>query len=245
MKVVLLGATRGMGRALARLVAERGDEIFLLGRDATDLAQAAKDLEIRGAKGGVGSAHCDLLEPEGFAPALDRAVGQLGRLDTVVVTAGLFATQEALEADHAFRDRMLAVNFASTVAFCEEARARLVSGGGGVLCVFSSAAGDRDRRPVILYGATKAGLNHYLLGLDLKFRAAGLRVVIVKPGFVRTSMTQGLPEPPFAAEPEDAARAALRGIDRRRQIVYAPPIWRWVMLAVRSLPRALMRRASF
>src|SRR5207245_6822967 len=102
--------------------------------------------------------------------------------------------------------RLLLVDFTNTVAFCEEARRRLLAPGGGTLCVFSSVAGERGRKPVVLYGAAKAGLTRYLEGLDHRFLAAGLRTVCVKPGFVRTSMTDGLPAPPFAGEPDAVAR---------------------------------------
>ncbi len=244
MRAVLLGATKGMGRALARQLAERGEKLFLLGRDASELERSAADLEVRGA-GEVGHAVCDLLEPKGFAPALDRASEALGGFDTVIISAALFAGQEPLEADFVLRDRLLVANFVNTVHFCEEARARLLAAGGGTLCVFSSVAGDRARKPVILYGAAKAGLSHYLTGLDHKFRRAGLRTVLVKPGFVRTRMTAGLAAPPFAGQPERVARDILRAIDRGRPVVYTPAIWRLVMLAIRSLPRAVMRRVGF
>ncbi len=247
MKVVVLGATRGIGRALARLLAGRGDRVFLLGRDAGDLERSARDLEVRGgaAPGTVGGARCDLLEPDGFAAALDAAEAALDGLDAVVVTAGLFATQDALERDRGLARRTLEADFSGTVLFCEEARSRLLARGGGTLCVFSSVAGDRGRRPVVLYGAAKAGLSRYLEGLDHRFRLRGLRVVCVKPGFVRTSMTEGLPEPPFAADPEAVARIAVRALDRGTPVVYAPGIWRWVMWVVRCLPRFVLRRVDF
>ena len=95
--------------------------------------------------------------------------------------------------------------------------------------MFSSVAGDRGRKPVVLYGAAKAGLSRYLEGLDHRYHGEGLRVITVKPGFVDTAMTDGLTPPPFAGTP----------------VVYAPGIWQAVMLAVRALPRAVMRRASF
>jgi len=234
-----------MGRALARLMAQRGDALFLLGRDASDLERSARDLEVRAGKGQVGTALCDLERPETFAPALDAAEAALGGLDAIVVTAGLFATQEALEADLELTRRLLTVNFAHTVVFCEHARKRLLSRGGGTLCVFSSVAGERGRKPVLLYGASKAGLTRYLEGLDHKFRAQGLKTVCVKPGFVKTSMTEGLRPPPFAAEPEPVARLVLRAIDAGRPVVYAPPIWALVMLVIRSLPRFVMRRLGF
>jgi len=250
MKVAFLGATKGIGRALARLLAERGDELFLLGRDATDLERSARDLEVRrrGATASgstVGTAICDLERPETFAPALGAAEAGLGGLDAVIVTAGAFATQDALEADSALARRVLTVDFAHTVLFCEEARRRLLARGGGTLCVFSSVAGERGRKPVVLYGAAKAGLSRYLEGLDHRFHAQGLRVVCVKPGFVRTSMTEGLPVPLFAGEPEAVARIALRAIDRGTPVVYGPRIWGLVMAVIRRLPRFVMRRVGF
>jgi len=244
-KVALVGATGGIGRALARKMAARGDRLFLLGRDAESLARSALDLEAHGAPAPVGVGACDLLEPAGCGPALDRAAAALGGLDAVVVTAGAFGTQEELERDAALRARVLAANFAGTIELCEAARTRLLAGGGGTLCVFSSVAGDRARRRVVLYGATKAGLSYYLEGLDARFRREGLRTVCVKPGFVRTAMTAGLPEPPFAADADAVAARALRAIDRGWPVVYAPSIWRLVMLAIRALPRAALRRLEF
>jgi decaprenylphospho-beta-D-erythro-pentofuranosid-2-ulose 2-reductase len=244
-KAVLIGATRGMGRALARRMSARGASLFLLGRDADALARSARDCEARGAAAPVGTAHLDLLEPDGFGAALDTADRALCGFDTVVLSAGLFATQERLEASAPLRRDLLAADFANSVELCEQARVRLLERGGGTLCVFSSVAGERARKPVVLYGAAKAGLSHYLEGLDHRFRARGLRTVTVKPGFVRTGMTEGLAEPPFAGDPDAVAARVLHAIERGTPVVYAPPIWSLVMAAIRSLPRAVLRRVEF
>jgi NAD(P)-dependent dehydrogenase (short-subunit alcohol dehydrogenase family) len=247
MNVVFLGATRGIGRALARRLAARGDRLFLLGRDPEELERSARDLEARSGveAESVGAARCDLLEPGTFGPALDAAAAALGRIDAVVVTAGMFAPQDALEADPSLARRVLEADFSGTVLFCEEARRRLLASGGGRLCVFSSVAGERGRKPVVLYGAAKAGLTRYLEGLDHRFRTRGLVVTTVKPGFVRTSMTAGLPEPPFAGDPEQVARDVERALDRGDPVVYSPGVWRWVMAVVRRLPRSVLRRVEF
>lgn len=247
MNVAFLGATKGIGRALARRLAQRGDRLFLLGRDSEDLERSARDLEARSrrAPGAFAVARCDLLEPESFAPALDAAETALGGLDAVFVTAGLFAPQDRLEQDADLARRVLEADFSGTVLFCEEARKRLLARGGGRLCVFSSVAGERGRKPVVLYGAAKAGLTRYLEGLDHRFRAQGLVVTTVKPGFVRTSMTDGLPAPPFAGDPDPVAQRVLRAFDRGVTVVYAPWPWRWVMAIVRRLPRFVMRRVGF
>lgn len=247
MNVVLLGATKGMGRALARRLAARGDRLVLLGRDAENLNRSAADLALRSAQDvtAVGTAPCDLACPDTFEAALDAATAHLGTIDTVVVTAAIFATQDELENDTELARQLLSLNFTNTVTFCEHARKRLLAGGGGTLCVFSSVAGERARKPVVIYGATKAGLSAYLEGLDHRYRAAGLRTVCVKPGFVRTSMTAALDPPPFAGTPEQVAGQVMRAIDHGTPVIYAPAIWRWVMLLIRHLPRAVMRRVGF
>jgi len=247
-KAVLLGATKGIGRALARVLVARGDTVFLLGRDAHELELGAADLVARAGKreAVAGVAPCDLEVVESFAPALDAAVGALGHVDAVIVTAALFATQDRLEADAALVRRLLNVDFTNTIVFCEEARRRLLAQpGGGTLCVFSSVAGERGRKPVVYYGAAKAGLTRYLESLDHKYRAAGLRTVCVKPGFVKTGMTEGLRAPPFAGEPEQVALDVCRAIDAGKPVVYTPKMWALVMLVIRWLPRFVMRKIGF
>jgi decaprenylphospho-beta-D-erythro-pentofuranosid-2-ulose 2-reductase len=245
MNAVLIGATRGTGRALARLLAARGDRIVLLGRNVSELQRSARDLEAHGAPPPVEIVELDLNDRAAHAGAIQRASAILGTIDTVIVTAAAFAVQEQLEDDATLLARVLDTDFTDTVLFCEAARKTLLAAGGGTLCVFSSVAGDRGRKPVILYGAAKAGLSNYLEGLDHKFRSHGLKVICVKPGFIRTSMTAGLKPPPFAADPEDVARVVLRGINKGTPVVYAPAVWQWVMLVIRNLPRFVMRRIGF
>lgn len=246
MKAVVLGGTSGIGREVARRLAERGDDVFLLGRHEADLERSAADLAARHPRQArVAHARCDLERPEQFAPALDAADAALEGFDAVVVTAAMFATQEALEEDVDLARRLSTVNFANTVAFCEHARKRLLARGGGRLTVLSSVAGERGRKPVAIYGAGKAGLSHYLESLDHKFHAAGLSVLCVKPGFVKTTMTAGLRPPPFAGEPESVARDIVHAMDERRPVLYTPRIWALVMFVIRLLPRFVMRKLGF
>ncbi len=244
MNVVFLGATKGMGRALARRMSARGDRLFLLGRDTADLERSAADLAADGATP-AGVAQADLADHRSFGAALDAAFAKLGHVDVIVVTAGLFATQARLEEDTELLRAMLDVDFTGTVLFCEAARKRLLAQGGGTLAVFSSVAGERGRKPVVLYGAAKAGLTRYLEGLDHKYRGEGLRVVTVKPGFVKTGMTAGLKAPPFAGEPDEVAARVLAGIDRGTPVVYAPAAWGPIMATIRAMPRFVMRRVGF
>ncbi len=245
-RVVVFGGTRGIGREVARLYAQRGASVALFGRNVSDLERSAADLRARGVpEATMTTMPCDLADPKSFAPALDLAISTLGKLDIIVVTAAVFGTQDALESDSAATARLLALDFANTILFCEEARKRLLKAGGGKLCVFSSVAGDRARSSVVLYGAAKAGLSAYLAGLDARYRRSGLMTICVKPGFVRTGMTDGLREPPFAGEAEEVAQIAVNAIDHNLPVVYAPPMWRSVMAVVRALPRFVIRRMNF
>jgi NAD(P)-dependent dehydrogenase (short-subunit alcohol dehydrogenase family) len=246
MKVVVFGGTAGIGRAVAQQLAERGDQVCLLGRDAAGLARSVADLTARHPSQLVASsALCDLERPETFADALDEADRALGGFDAVVVTAAMFATQAALEADTELTRRLTTANYANTVTFCEHARKRLLARGGGWLTVLSSVAGDRGRKPVAIYGSSKAGLSTYLEAIDHKFRDQGLWVLCVKPGFVKTGMTAGLKPPPFAGEADQVTRDILRAMDRKKPLIYTPGMWALVMLVIRNLPRFVMRRIGF
>lgn len=249
MKAVVLGGTSGMGRALARQLSARGDAVFLLGNLPEELERSAADLSARQPRGAapatVGFAECDLERPQGFSAALDAADAALGSFDTVIVSAAMFASQAQLEQDHELTRRLLTVNYAHTVLFCELVRERLLGRGGGRLTVFSSVAGDRGRKPVGIYGSSKAGLSVYLEALDHKYHAAGLSVLCVKPGFVKTGMTAGLKPPPFAGEPEQVAADVLAAMERRRPLLYTPRMWALVMLVIRLLPRFVMRKINF
>jgi len=246
MKAVVFGGTAGIGRAVAQQLAARGDAVFLLGREAAGLERSAADLTARHPKQLRGEwALCDLEDPSGFAAALDAADAALGGFDAVIVTAAMFATQLELEADGELARRLTTANFANTVTFCEHVRKRLLARGGGWLTVLSSVAGDRGRKPVGIYGASKAGLSTYLEAMDHKYRASGLWVLCVKPGFVKTAMTAALQPPPFAGEPDGVARDIVAAIDRKKPLIYTPGIWRFVMLVIKHLPRAVMRKIEF
>lgn len=246
-RVVFFGATQGMGRALARRLALRGDRLFLLGRRQEDLEKSAADLEARAGRddAAAGVALCDLGELESFEPALEAARAALGGVDVVVLTAGIFETQDAMEADPSKAKRLLDLDFTNSVLFCEHARKMLLEGGGGQLVVFSSVAGDRGRKPVVIYGAAKAGLSYYLEALDHKYRGQGLVTLDVKPGFVHTGMTAGLKAPPFAGQPDQVARDVEAAMEAGKAVIYTPLPWRFIMLIIRHLPRMLMRRLGF
>ena len=208
MRVAVPGRHQGHGpRAGPPAWRRAATRLFLLGRDAADLERSARDLEVRGGGGtrrappsATSSGRRRSRPPS--TPPKPRSAASTRWWSPPASSP----PRTRWRPTPSWPAACCTVDFTNTVVFCEEARRRLLARGGGTLCVFSSVAGERGRKPVVLYGAAKAGLTRYLEGLDHKFRAAGpadgLREARAS---CSTSMTDGLPAPPFAGEPEAVA----------------------------------------
>jgi decaprenylphospho-beta-D-erythro-pentofuranosid-2-ulose 2-reductase len=223
-RVLLIGGTSEIGLAIVRQLAGKGTlEALLLGRDAAALRNAADRLH------GAGCAQVETLDG----------------LDIAILATGVLGTQrEGLPEDLPAALELLQVNFTGSASLLMGVAALLRSQRGGILIVLSSVAAERPRRANALYGASKAGLDSLAQALSDALRSQGVDVMVVRAGFVRTRMTRGLPQPPLACDPQDVARATVAGIERRAQTVWAPPAMRWVMLALRLVPRSIFRRLS-
>jgi short-subunit dehydrogenase len=140
--------------------------------------------------------------------------------------------------------RTIDVNFKSYVSLLNAAAMHLRERGGGFLCALSSVAGDRGRQSNYTYGAAKAGLSAYLQGLRNRLAPHGVTVITVKPGFVDTAMTWGLLKAGSAlvASPQRVARDIVNAIATRRDVLYTPWFWRWIMLVIRLIPERVFKR---
>lgn len=242
-KVALFGATSAMAQEAARLLAARGAELFLVGRDPAKLAAVADDLRVRGARR-VESAQADLDDVALHAGLLERAEVSLGRLDAVVVAQGLLGDSAACDRDPALARRVLQTNFVGPALLCEEAARRLAVRGAGTVVGISSVAGDRGRQSNYAYGAAKGGFSVFLDGLRNRMFRRGVHVVTVKPGFVDTPMTADVPKNALFVPPSTVARAIVRAVERRQDVVYVPGFWRMIMAVIRHLPERLFKRLS-
>ena len=108
--------------------------------------------------------------------------------------------------------------------------------------VLSSVAGERARAANVVYGASKAGLDALAQGLGDALHDQGVRVLVVRPGFVHTRMTRGLQPAPLSTTPQALAHVVVNGLDHHSHTVWAPSPIRWLMIALRMLPRPLFRR---
>lgn len=241
-RVVVFGATSAMAQATARLLAPRGAALFLVGRDAAKLGAVADDLRVRGAT--VHLAAADLDDTGRHPVLLEQAFATLGTVDVVLVAQGVLATSDAAEADLRIAERLLVTNFLAPALLCQAAANRLAAQGAGTVVAIGSVAGDRGRQSNYAYGAAKGGLATFLEGLRNRMFHRGVHVVTVKPGFVDSPMTAHLEKNALFAPPSAVARAILRAVERRRDVVYVPWFWRPIMLVIRLVPERLFKRLA-
>ncbi len=236
---LIIGATSDIGRAIARRLARDGCALQLAARHAEDLAEEVQDMRARTA-GAVTAHRCDVLDVDGGVSLLD-ALEVLP--DVAVCVVGLAGDQRAAQGDGAVAQRVMRTNYVGPALLLAALAERFEQRGCGVLAGVSSVAGDRGRASNYVYGSAKAGFSAFLSGLRNRLAGSGVHVVTVKPGYVRTRMTDGMDLPPrLTVEPDEVARAVVAAIRRRRDVVYVRRIWRVIMLIVRALPERVFKR---
>ncbi len=239
--VLVLGATSAIAQAWMRLLAPRGASFFLAARNAAHLDSVAKDLATRGATA-VYVETADLDDTAGHVALLERAVAALGDVDCALIAHGVLGDQAAGERDFAVAAASLQTNFLSTVSLATWLANYFAAQYRGSLVVISSVAGDRGRKSNYIYGSAKAGMNAFLDGVRNRLDREGVQVLTVRPGFVATPMTAHLPQGPLFATPDAVARDILHAIEHRRDVLYTPWFWRWIMALVRMIPEWKFKR---
>jgi short-subunit dehydrogenase len=245
-RTLILGATSGIGKAVAHCLAARGQDLIVAGRDQDELHALATDLEIRYQVAVQPACYeaTDFASHGDFFSAC--ATGSSSPLTGLVFCQGTMADQAEAERDFAMCRQMIDVNYTSAVSLLNLAAAHFAERGSGYICALSSVAGDRGRQSNFLYGSTKAALTVYLQGLRNRLARRGVTVVTVKPGFVDTAMTWGLLKAgsPLVASPGRAARDIVRAIDRRANAIYTPWFWRGIMTIIQSIPEPIFKRMA-
>jgi decaprenylphospho-beta-D-erythro-pentofuranosid-2-ulose 2-reductase len=241
-RLLVLGGSSEIALATARELASRGElKPYLLGRDRERLQAAAAELE----RAGSAPAELDVVDAADTAShgqAIATAFERSGGFDVALLAIGVLGAQDGVDADLAAATELMQVNFVGCGSLLLHCLRALRDQGHGTLVVLSSVAGERPRRSNAIYGASKAGLDALAQGLGDATADSGVRVLVVRPGFVTTRMTASLPRPPLSTTPEAVAAAIVRALDRPGHTVWVPGQLRWVMAALRLVPRPLWRR---
>ena len=239
---IILGATSSMARALARALAEQGHSLLLAGRDMDDIKRLAADCTARGAPMAE-AVTFDARKPATFTPLIEKLSDQEGMLNAAVFV-GSMPAQEAIDNDPSLIDGTVMDSFTGPARFLQMMAPLMEARGGGTVVGIGSVAGDRGRVGNYVYGAAKAGFHTYLSGLRNRLTRAGAHVVTVKPGFVDTAMTWGIEGMFLVAPPEKVATDILRAVEKRRNVIYTPFFWRYIMLIIRSIPEPIFKKMS-
>ena len=244
-RVVILGALSAIAMATARIYAGEKASLILVARNADRLKQAADDLRARGAVK-VEVIELDLDAASSQAPALLRDwSSRMGGIDHVLAFYGYLGDQTKASSDISELQRILSVNFTSAALWCSSAAEILRTQRRGSVVAITSVAGDRGRQSNFAYGAAKGGLSIFVQGLAHSLAPVGARAVSMKLGFVDTPMTDGMnKQGALWAKPAHVAIAIRRAADKGGPIQYAPTIWKFIMLVIRTVPSFIFHKTK-
>ena len=241
-RILIIGATSAIATACARIWAVQGASLFLVARDAEKLELLAGDLTVRGAAK-VHIFQMDANETPAHSAMFDAAVQALGQIDIVLIAHGTLPDQRACEADASVALREFATNGLSVIALLTVLANKFERQRGGTIGVITSVAGDRGRPSNYLYGSAKAAVSVFCEGLRARLFKAGVSLTDIRPGFVATPMTRGLPLPGLlVVQPEVVAKRIVTGIERQVDVLYAPAFWSLIMLIIRNIPSTVFKK---
>ncbi|MEO7029790.1 MAG: SDR family oxidoreductase [Acidobacteriaceae bacterium] len=246
-RILVLGATSGIAEACCRLWAERGDSLFLVARNAEKLAAVAADLRTRGALY-IDTAVADLDDTASHPELLAHAINSLAGLDIAFLALGVLGDQPTAERSFPHAAEILHTNLTAPVSLLTWLANYCAQRHSGTLAVLSSVAGDRGRKSNYVYGSSKAGLSAFLGGLRNRVDREGVRVLTIKPGPVKTAMTEGMKGREKFADVGVVAATIVKAIDaapgKGPDVLYVPGIWRVVMAVIRAIPERVFKKLN-
>ncbi len=242
--IIIIGATSAIAEAVARRYAESGAQLFLVARNNDKLQLIANDLKIRGASA-VQTWVMDANDSEAILPMLDAAWNAFNSYDVALIAHGTLPDQARTETDMIYALDQFRTNGDSVIACLTGLAMRFEPQGKGVIAVISSVAGDRGRASNALYGAAKAAINTYASGLRVRLFKSGVHVLLIKPGFVATPMTAELDLPARLTVSADVVATDIQqAINKRKNVLYTPWFWQWIMLIIRTIPEFLFKKTK-
>jgi len=240
-KLLILGASSAIAEQFARLYAQAEHEIMLVARNQTHLDEIKQDLIVRGA-GKVETITHDFKDLESAQYLIKNCTEQSSGLDIVLIAYGTLPKQTGLYKDSAAMHDEIILNYNSVLILLNELANYFEQKKQGSIAVISSVAGDRGRQSNYIYGSAKGGLSIYLQGLRNRLAQHSVQVLTVKPGFVDTPMTKDFKKGLLWVGPDKIANDIKRAIEKKRDIIFTPWFWRWIMLIIRMIPEWLFKK---
>lgn len=242
--ILIIGATSAIAESVARLYAIDGANLYLIARNEPRLTTIAHDLRIRGAANVVVTTF-NLDDFSTHQAIIDKAYEALKTIDIVLIAYGSLPDQKAMEKSASDTITACNTNAISVISLLTILANRFEESKAGTIAAITSVAGDRGRQSNYVYGASKAMVSVFLQGLRNRLFHSNVNVLDIKPGFVDTPMTAHIPKGgPLWAQPNAVAKDIVKAIEKKKDVLYTPFFWRYIMFIICSIPECLFKRGK-
>ena len=241
--ILILGATSAIAKHTTRLFAADEHQLYLVARNEDKLKSMQQDMRVRGATD-VHYASLDLSDDSQHEAMIKQATEKMGSIDTVLVAYGTLGDQKFCEKNYANTLKELQINSLSVISLLTILANQFEEQKSGTIAVISSPAGDRGRQSNYVYGTAKGALTIFMQGLRNRLAKSKVHVLTIKPGFVDTPMTKDFKKGLLWVSPEVISKGIYTAIRRKREVVYLPFFWRYIMLIIKSIPEIIFKRLS-
>ncbi|MBL4868640.1 MAG: SDR family oxidoreductase [Pseudomonadales bacterium] len=239
--VLIIGATSAIAHATARLFAQQGARLYLVGRNKEKLDINAADLKVFGAAS-VFIDIIDLDDTSTHKALIDRSIEKLSSVDVALIAHGTLADQTETQTSYEKTLAALTTNGLSYISLLTRLANYFEPRQEGTIAVISSVAGDRGRQSNYIYGTAKAAVSTFTQGLRNRLAKSDVNVLTIKPGFVDTPMTADFDKGALWASPDTVAGEIFKAINRGKDIIYTPFFWRYIMIIIKAIPEILFKK---
>lgn len=241
--ILILGATSSIAKHTTRLFAADENSLYLVARNEDKLSSMKQDMLVRGATD-VHYETLDLADDSKHKEMVKRATDAMGSIDTVFIAYGTLANQNDSATSYESTLKELQINCLSVISLLTILANQLEQQGSGSIAVISSPSGDRGRQSNYIYGTAKGALTIFLQGLRNRLSKSKVHVLTIKPGFVDTPMTKDFKKGFLWVNPEVVSKGIYNAIKKKREVVYLPFFWRYIMIIIKSIPEKLFKHLS-
>ena len=240
-KILIIGATSAIAQEVAKIYAQENHELILWGRNAEMLNIISQDLKVRGSSALTIINH-DLNDLTAHASKVDEVWSTHSKIDIVLLAHGVLGDPRKAEVNQQEMLHLLNSNFISHASLLTFISQKMVKQGYGTIAVISSVAGDRGKQSNYVYGSAKAGMTAFVDGLRNRLFPTGVHVVNLKLGPVDTPMTKDHKKTPLFGKAPQVGQGIVNAIEKKRDTVYLPFFWRYIMLIIKAIPESIFKR---